>query len=161
MIYWMDDVTMNNLNIRATLSCLCFIIFLFLPHVDIICNLQLNRPAGASNLFYLDLIQYLKSLDFIQSLSRGLGCFVMQDVAFPSYLVNYKGENHLSELGAFYLCPIYHSWWLVKPAVLYLHKLSKHPRRSGIKNINLLLLFKVILYHLYFPQILVVDSCLF
>lgn len=145
----------------ATLSCSCFIIFLFLPHVDIICNLQLNRPAGASNLFYLDLIQYLKSLDFIQSLSRGLGCFVMQDVAFPSYLVNYKGENHLSELGAFYLCPIYHSWWLVKPAVLYLHKLSKHPRRSGIKNINLLLLFKVILYHLYFPQILVVDSCLF
>lgn len=136
-------------------------IFLFLPHVDIVCNLQLNRPAGASNLFYLDLIQYLKSLDFIQSLSRGLGCFVMHDVAFPSYLVNYKGENHLSELGAFYLCPIYHSWWLVKPAVLYLHKLSKHPRRSGIKNINLLLLFKVILYHLYFPQILVVDSCLF
>lgn len=109
----------------------------------------------------MESFKYLKSLDFIQSLSRGLGCFVMQDVAFPSYLVNYKGENHLSELGAFYLCPIYHSWWLVKPAVLYLHKLSKHLRRSGIKNINLLLLFKVILYHLYFPQILVVDSCLF
>lgn len=85
----------------------------------------------------------------------------MQDVAFPSYLVDYEGENHLSELGALYLCQIYHAWWLVKPAVLYLHKLSKHPRQSGIKNINLLLLFKVILYHLYFPQILVVDSCLF
>ena len=107
---------------------------------------------------YVDLIQYLKSLDFIQNLSKGLGCFVMQDVAFPSYLVDYEGENRLSELGALYLCQIYHSWWQVKPAVLYLHKLSKHPRQSGIKNINLLLLFKAILYHLYFPQILVVDS---